>query len=284
MLTLDEILAHDDPYPHVLELAASGDRSLIVPVRAALQPLAEAEDWYRAGLMARILVGVEGAAAVPWLLGLLGPALEGFEDPEPFQLSVGRALHEDPEGCRPAVLAAVASPGPHLRRAGLWALGSIVGPDDLGLMREAMSDPDPSMRREAFSGLTSDVALREIVVEALHDPDEWIRREAVIRLGWSGSPDAFDLLIPLVADPSRVVRGVLGEAIGRLAGQTIDPLTHERAAEAVRRVLADTVPIARVRLARNLGLLRRSGSLLAALSEDPDPEIRDIARQALEER
>ncbi|SNY54397.1 HEAT repeat domain-containing protein [Paractinoplanes atraurantiacus] len=260
MLTLDEVLAHDDPYPHVLELAASGDRSLIAPARAAAQRFADASDWHGAGLMARILVGVEGSQAVPLLLAILAPVLrdEHFEDPEMLRLSVGRALSEDPAGCRSTVLAAVASSDPDLHRAGLWALGAIAGPDDLGLIRQGMAGPDPSTRRQTLTGLSDDAALREIAVEALRDSDEWVRREAVIRLGWSGPASMLDLLIPMAADPSSAVRSIVGEAIVRLAAPR--PESHDAAAEALRSLLTDTNHWARTRAAVGLSVLRGAGS------------------------
>ncbi|XVU22516.1 hypothetical protein ACQPZJ_35340 [Actinoplanes sp. CA-054009] len=51
------MLTLDDPYPHTLELAASGDRALIAPARAALLRLVADDEWHHAGYPARILAG-----------------------------------------------------------------------------------------------------------------------------------------------------------------------------------------------------------------------------------
>ena len=44
-------------------------------------------------------------------------------------------MEADPVGCRPTVLSFIATAHRDLRRAGLWALGYVVQPEDLELLR-----------------------------------------------------------------------------------------------------------------------------------------------------
>ncbi|MFC3736089.1 HEAT repeat domain-containing protein [Paractinoplanes deccanensis] len=153
-------------------------------------------------------------------------------------------------------------PWPIALEAGLSSLGEVYRPGLEDLMRQALSDPDASLRREAFSGLPGDSGALELVIEGLRDPDEWIRREAVIRLGWSATrEDARDdapegpstarsiahLLIPLVKDPSPVVRSTIGQVIGRLYAGRDD---QEEAVHILLGLLAEDDPQTRARAAQ----------------------------------
>ncbi|MGR6321676.1 HEAT repeat domain-containing protein [Micromonospora soli] len=272
-----------DPWPLVRELAVSGDRSAAASVQAALERHARERNWYGRDLMAHVLAGLSGAEVFPLLLRVFAGALRGEDDEDGERL--GRALsavmRADRAGCRAVILPALAGDDPDLRRAALWALRDVFEPSDMGTLREALADPDPAIRRIAVSSLPSvaeDPQAYELVVATLQDPDDWVRHHAVLLLAWSAPPAVVDHLVPLTSDPSWYVRSALGQAIGRMAANSD---RAPAAATALRKLLADSESAVRSHAATGLGLLGESLDALQSTTDDPDWWVRAAVTNAL---
>ncbi|MEV0429492.1 HEAT repeat domain-containing protein [Micromonospora sp. NPDC050495] len=273
----------DDPWPLVREVAGSGDRSAVAPVRAALQRYARERNWYGRDLMAHVLAGLSGAAGFPLLLRTYADALRGEDedDGERLGMALGVAMRVDRAGCRAVILPLLAGEDPELRRAALWALRGVFEPPDLETLRAALADPEPAVRRAALHALPRvdhDPLAYELVVAALRDPDAEARRHAVLLLAWSAPPAVVDHLVPLAADPVPYVRSSVGEALGRrAAGSDRVPV----AAAALRGLLADDGPSVRAGAIRGLGLLGGPLDALAARIDDPDWWVRATLAEVL---
>jgi hypothetical protein len=272
-----------DPWPLVRELAVSGDRSAAASVQAALERYARERNWYGRDLMAHVLAGLARAEAFPLLLRVFGGALRGEDDEDGERL--GRALsavmRADRAGCRAGILPALAGDDPDLRRAALWALRDVFEPSDMGTLREALADPDPAIRQTAVNSLPSvndNPQAYELVVAALQDPDDWVRHHAVRLLAWSAPPAVVDHLVPLTSDPSWCVRSALGQAIGRMAANSD---RAPAAATALRKLLADSNSAVRSHAATGLGLLGESLDALQSTTDDPDWWVRVAVTNAL---
>ncbi|MDG4801317.1 HEAT repeat domain-containing protein [Micromonospora sp. WMMD980] len=111
-------------------------------------------------------------------------------------MTAGDTLTRPRGGADRAAVRAVVLPLLHdadrsTRRAALWALDDVHEPSDLATLREALTDPDPVIRRTALSSLPAvdtDPQAYALVLTALRDPDEWVRHHAVLRLAWSAPP------------------------------------------------------------------------------------------------
>ena len=198
-MTLAEVFLHvetfdGDPWPTVRELATSGDRSLVPHVQAALERYLDEDEWYGRDLMVYILAGLRGTAAFPLLLRAFARPLR-FDDRDNLCAWLADVMDADPPGCRPTILSFIASGHRDLRRAGLWALGYVVEPGDLELLRQAVADSDPAIRQDALGALSSlkhERRAYELVASALHDPDDQTRQAAVLYLRWFTAPAAVE--------------------------------------------------------------------------------------------
>ncbi|MFF5235368.1 HEAT repeat domain-containing protein [Dactylosporangium sp. NPDC000521] len=271
---------HGDPWPTIETLATSGDRSLIPPVQAALECYLDEHQWYGRDLMAYILAGIRGTGAFPLLLRAFARPLR-HDDRDSLCALLGDVLQADPVGCRPTILSFIAEEHADLYKAGLWALGYVVQPSDLELLRRAMADPSPEIRRVALGSLSSlkrNQSAFELVASALHDQDDSVRTSAVLHLRWFDTPTAVERLIPLAHDPAAHIRSALGETIGNL------PIESERlpaAVAALVSLLADPEPRVRAGAARGLGALGRPLEALQAAASDPAPQVRAAVAMAL---
>lgn len=275
-----------DPWPLVRELAASGDRSAAVSVQAALERYVREGNWYGRDLMAHVLAGLCGAEAFPLLLRVFAGALRGEDDEDGERLgrALGIAIHADRAGCRAVIVPALAGDDPGLRQAALWVLRGVFEPSDMGVLRKALADPDPVIRRAALSSLPrldDNPQAHELVVTALQDPDSWVRHDAVVTLAWSAPSAAVDHLVALASDPARWVRSAVGEAIGRRAANSD---RAPAAAAALRGLLADTESSVRAMAARGLGLLGVSLDALESMTDDPDWWVRAAVAEVLAAR
>jgi hypothetical protein len=273
----------DDPWPLVRELAANADRSAAAPARAALERYARERNWYGRDLMAHVLAGVSGAEVFPLLLRVFAGVLRGEDDDdgELLGMALSAVMRADPAGCRAVILPLLAGDDPNLRRAALWALGDVFEPPDMGTLREALADPDPAIRRTALNSLPSvnnNPQAYELVVTALQDLDAWVRNNAVLLLAWSAPPPVVDHLVSLTSDPSWYVRSALGEAIGRMAANSD---RAPAAAGALREMLADSEPAVRAGAVRGLGLLGVSLDALQSRMDDPDWWVRAAVADVL---
>jgi hypothetical protein len=158
-ITLAEVFRHvetldGDPWPTIRELVASEDRSLVPPVQAALERYLDEHEWYGRDLMVYILAGIRGTAVFPLLLRAFARPLQR-DDRDNFCAWLADVMETDPAACRPTILSFIASGHRDLRSAGLWALGYVIQPSDVELLRQALADPDPRIRQDALVALSS---------------------------------------------------------------------------------------------------------------------------------
>ncbi|GAA1550258.1 hypothetical protein GCM10009827_083610 [Dactylosporangium maewongense] len=231
----------------VQELAASGDRSLVPRVQAALERCLDDEDHEGVELLAGILAGIRGTRAFPLLLRAVARPVK--HEWEGLQATLAGLMAADPAGCRPAVLAFAAERHRDLRCAGLWALGHVVTPADVELLEAALRDADRRVRGTALGALSElhgDERVVPAMVGMLRDPELGLRSGALMSLGYYGDLAALDSMVALRTDPSVLVREVLSVAVAQLLAPTWRPSTKaataaqaETARAALRELLGD---------------------------------------------
>ncbi|MCX5739402.1 MAG: hypothetical protein NTZ61_13075, partial [Proteobacteria bacterium] len=179
-------------------------------------------------------------------------------EPSPAVLELPRLLVS--HGVTAPVREAVAYASPRLRAACIEALATVES--DPALWRDALADPDASVRRMALRALPA-AALREpIVAAALHaslaDPDLRARAEAARRVGADGEAVLVDLLDS--GDAAAVVAALdaAPPALARAATRQLDA-ADPRVRAAALRALARAADDGAVEFAA-----------LSARLEDPD--------------
>lgn len=267
---------YDDIEPTVTALAACGDTALVPRLREALDRFLDDENFYGRDLIAGVLAGIEGVAALPVLLR--ASARDLGDDQDSLQTEISELLSADREAARTVVLELVASDSPELRRVGLWALGFVVEPEDNELLAAAVADTDPEVRCLAISTLTDpggDDRAFGAVVSALRDPHGQVRVSAAARLGYIGRSDAVGPLVARAADQSPRVRSMVAYALGRLG--------KDEATPALRRLVRDADPNVRNLATDALGSVGGPAAVdtLLALAGEEDPQRRAQAANAL---
>lgn len=181
---LEKVIRHavelEDDYldiaPTVEALASSGEVTLVPDLAAALDRFLDEENFYGRDLIAAVLAGIQGTAALPVLLR--ASARDLGDDQDSLQTEIVELLHADPASCRPTVLAFVASDEAALRRVGLWALGFVTETVDATVLAAAATDPDPAIRSMAV-GSVGDPAHDDeafgVPLRALGDADDQVR-------------------------------------------------------------------------------------------------------------
>ncbi|MFF5230657.1 HEAT repeat domain-containing protein [Dactylosporangium sp. NPDC000521] len=201
----------------VQELAASGDRSFVPQLQAALERCLDDEDFEGVELLAEILAGIRGTRAFPLLLRAVARPVQ--HEWEGLQATLAGLMEADPAGCRPVALAFAGERHRDLRCAGLWALGHVVTPDDFELLDAALHDEDRRVRGTAsgaLSKLYGDERVLPALVRMLQDPYPGLRGSTLMTLGYYGDLAALDSMVALRHDPSVLVREVLSYAVGQL--------------------------------------------------------------------
>lgn len=211
----------------------------------------------------------------------------------------------------PAIRAALASPEPELRRAGLWALARIeeVGTSTLAAPRLLDSDPEVAAAaafalgqigdahaqatlRQGLAGTAAKpAALRalarcgtasvaEDLAARLDAPSATVRAAAALSLGLlkkrlpkAVAPSYAIRLVPLVTAPEPEVRFGATYALARFVGP--------EAAVGLVAALTDTDPEVRMWAAIGLGRSGANPSVLDAVMRDPDWRVRAAAAAAL---
>jgi HEAT repeat protein len=260
----------------VTQLAASGDLSLMQRLHEALEQFLREENFYGRDLIADILAGIAGTAALPELLRASSRDLG--DDQDGLQSEIIDLLQADPAGARAAVLDAVASGTSELRRTGVWALGFIAGAGDVPTMAAAATDLDRRVRSLAIRTVpdpAGDDQAFLVLTRALDDDDDDVRSAAVTRLGAIGRADAAGPLTALAADSAPRVRRRVAYALGRLG--------RNEAAPALLRLLRDHDRSVREHAAEALGSVGGPEAIaaLVALARDKDPQQRALAATAL---
>jgi HEAT repeat protein len=267
---------YDDIAPTLAALAACGDTGLVPRLHEALDRFLDDENFYGRDLIAGILAGIEGPAALPALLRASARNLG--DDQDGLGSQIIELLGSDRAAGRRAVLACVTGDSAELRRVGLWALGFVAEPQDVELLLAAATDPDPEVRFEALGALPDPAgderALRTLVV-ALRDPVERLRAAAASYLGRTRRAEAVEPLVAIAGDPAPRVRAMVAHALGRLPGDAATP--------ALLRLCHDPDPPVRDHAYEALGSIgsRAAVDALLAFAAGADPQPRARAAQAL---
>ncbi|MEW2427836.1 HEAT repeat domain-containing protein [Micromonospora sp. NPDC047644] len=267
---------YDDIAPTVTALTASGDTALVPRLQRVLDRFLDEGNFYGRDLIASVLAGIDGAAALPVLLR--ASARDLGDDQDSLQAEIIELLHTDRATGRGVVRDFATGDTPELRRVGLWALGFMVEAQDVDLLAAAATDADPEIRSMAVGSIPDpagdDWAFGALVL-ALRDLNEQVRVSAASRLGYTGRADAVAPLVALAADPTPRVRSVVAYALGRLG-------SHE-ATGALQRLLHDPDRHVREDAAEALGSVGGPAAVdtLLVLAADQDPQLRVQAAKAL---
>lgn len=282
---LDSVIRHasqldesdyDDIAPTVDSLTGSGDITLVPRLHEALDRFLDEENFYGRDLIAGVLAGIAGVAALPALL--LAGARDLGDDQDGLQAEIAGLLDADPAASRRMVLELVRNDAPEQRRVGLLALGSVAESGDVELLGEAATDADPEVRLMAIDA-TPDPADNDrafhVLVAALHDPDEQVRISATSRLGSINRPDAVAPLTAAASDPVPGIRARVAYAFGQLGSAAATP--------ALLRLLDDPDRHVRDQARDALGSVGGPAAVDALLAQaaDQDPRLRAQAAKAL---
>jgi HEAT repeat protein len=267
---------YDDIEPVVAALTACGDVALVPRLHEALDQFLDQGNFYGRDLIAGILAGIQGPAALAVLLR--ASARDLGDDQDSLQTEIIELLRADPVTGRRTAFEFVNGDTPQLRLAGLWALGFVVDARDVELLAAAATDADATVRSTAIDSIpdpaNNDQAFR-VLVRALTDLNEQVRVSAVNRLGYTGRADAVAPLIALATDRAPRVRYMLAYALGRLRSPEATP--------ALLRLLHDPDRQVREHAADALGSVGAPAAVdaLLELAADQDPQQRIQAAKAL---
>lgn len=293
---------YDEIAPILTALAACGDLTLVPRLHEALDRFLDDQNFYGRDLIAGILAGIQGLAALPALLR--ASARDLGDDQDSLTGEIIDLLHTNKAAARRTALDLATGDAPELRRAGLWALGLVVEAQDVELLAAAVTDADPRVRSVAIGSIpnpaTGDRAFQMLVM-ALRDLDDQVRISAVSRLGYTGRADAVAPLAALATDPVTRVRSMVAYALGQLRKVEAtpallrlrhDPDWHVRenahealgsiggaaAVDALLLIAADEDPLLRAQAARALARAvdsdPRVPPQLTTLAQDDEPAVR----------
>ncbi|GAA1535135.1 hypothetical protein GCM10009827_061700 [Dactylosporangium maewongense] len=257
-------------------LSASGDTALVSPLHEALDRFLDDGNFYGRDLIARILAGIQGPAALPALLR--ASARDLHDDQDSLSAEIIVLLEADRATARRTVVEFATSDTPELRHTGLWALGFVAEAQDIELLAAAATAVDAAVRSTAIGSIPDpdgDDRAYRVILSALDDPDQQVRAAAVSRLGFTDRTDAVAPLAARVDDPAPQVRSMVAYALGRLCGaDTIPALLH---------LLHDPDQHVRERAVEALGSVGGSAAVdtLLGLAAAEDPQLRAQAAAAL---
>lgn len=189
-------------------------------------------------------------------------------------LEAARALARLGKHGEAQLVKAAKSANPVLRCRALFGLGDCFLESSETVVRSALKDSDPSVRRVALSSLRRHSALTHLLV-ALRDPDFNVRSAAVMLCGHLGERSVAGNVILLSKDNNRAVRSSVAECLGLLA-------TSEAVAALVE-LSRDSDSGVRAAAVRSLGMARDNGAVDALLHalRDQTAEVRAYAVEAL---
>lgn len=192
---------YTDIEPTITALAACGDTTLVSRLNEALDRFLDEENFYGRDLIAGILAGIQGAAALPTLLR--ASARDLGDDQDSLSAEIIDLLYADKAASRLTAIEFAADEAPALRRAGVWALGFVAEAQDADLLATAATDNDPEIRSIAIGSIMNPAADDRgfhVLVLGLRVPDPQVRVSAVRRLGYTGRTKAVMRLVALAAD------------------------------------------------------------------------------------
>ncbi|MCO1594025.1 HEAT repeat domain-containing protein [Micromonospora sp. RHAY321] len=267
---------YEDIASTLAALSACGDATLLPLLRDALDRFLDDENFYGRDLIAGVLAGIEGVAALPVLL--IASARDLGDDQDSLQTEIIELLRADRAASRRVVRELATNDAPELRRVALWALEFVVEAHEVELLAAAVTDADAKVRSIAVGSIpdpaNDDRAFRALVL-ALGDADEQVRSAAASRLGSTGRADALSPLVALAADRVSQVRSTAVYALGRLGRREATPT--------LQRLLQDPDRHVRERAGEALGSVGGPAAVTAllALAGDKDPQLRVHAAKAL---
>lgn len=278
-----------------------------------------AADWKSRSRAARNLgsMGPWGVSAVPAAAKLLSDTAQSgsvvpvwidsltVDIPLPPGLESARALSQLGAQGEDELLKALGNVNPLLRRHAVFGLGNCFLESSEKAVKEALKDPDPSVRRAALGSLRVSSSLPRLLA-ALNDPDAGVRSAAAKLCGKLGDRTAAEQVAKLTKDNNRQVRRSVAEALGAIGASEATPALAELCrdndnfvrAEAVRALgkmkdgsatttlidaLKDRTVDVRAAAVEALGMLRDSRSIpsLYAALKDKNETVREKAQAAI---
>ena len=174
-----------------------------------------------------------------------------------------------------------ASDEPVHRLMAVYALGRMDVPGNLDLLKAALSDEVPDIRKVALEGLGSlcfaDFASwLDTVVPCLGDENREVRLTVVDLMGNCPNDEVLEHLMAALEDHDDWVRVRAIEALGRRAAETAVP--------GLVRAMADENKMVAIRAVEALGAVGGQSAFRALLAavEGDDPEMQAAAEEALE--
>jgi len=265
------------------------------------------------------LFAARGLAAIEPDLETLAALSTAAGDPDwrvAVEATVGLGKHAAPETL-PAVLQAAESASPHVRRTAYEALGSF--PDvERVLPRLTRGTRDVSSSAQAAAlvaiakVLPSGEARQHLAAHA-RDEDPVVRAGVAEAAQWLAAEDAVPMLSTLAEDPDRRVAGTAVEGLGRHLSADVraflhgvlarsdnglklasvlalregpDPADVAPLVQAIGAVQGDIAPEVTFNALLNLGAVGgpEAGAAVEAALHHPEPYVRRVARQVLEEK
>lgn len=283
-------------YEAAIALGRTGDQAAVPALKDALSDPDPGVRW-----MALEALGAIGGPALPVLIGLL--------DSDDVDLRWGAAVALGDIGDPAAIGSLVTALGDsdrYVRTRAALAL-SVIGVPALPPLAAASGSEDAGVRWAAALALGKIRSPESIetLSTLLADPDRSVRWKAAEALGVLGGASVVGPLVAALGDGDEAVRGEAAAALVAIGDPAISPLvealrTKERwfcAVEALRRMGDAAVPALRSALSRKNRWVRigaamilaeegdRQGTdLLVAALSDPDPDVREAAREVLDAR
>jgi HEAT repeat protein len=290
VFAVSKILPPDQAMPYLVAAFKDKDGDvrqeaveMLVPLRAAGVPaLVQAlkEDDVELRRLVIAALGQIGPDA-----GEAAPALRAFLDPNKEPNSGGeatQALALIGKPALPVLLEALKDPNPQVRQQAFFALGQI-GPASAETLVEAFKDPKPDVRLQAMQLLAAfgvtDRPVVQAVAELLKDRDATVRQQALATLeNLPADPrDVAPVLLRLQTDPDAAISRTAGERLARYGAAVVPSLVEG---------LKNEEAAVRVAAAQALGKLgpaaRDAVPALTEAEKDEKTEVQQAAKAALE--
>lgn len=253
-------------------LARIGDKS---DVSFFMELLEHAEDSHIINESLHFL-GVQAncVASAPLLLRCLD---HPYDDVKETALEACLALR-DPEVN--AQLTGLAGSGEPLKRMmAVYAMGQISAHDHLELLKEALEDPVPDIRKVALEAIGSLCAeqpgMFELLMPRLSDENREVRLALVELAGQIVTPESTDLLVEALSDSDNWVRIRAMESLGRRRVAKVLPLLVQ--------MLEDNELLVTLKIIEALGAIggKTAFRSLLALTGHEDPDVQRAVAEAI---
>ncbi len=272
---LIDILRSRNDAPNVRQAAAEalgklGSQSANQALIRALQPTETAE----VRVAAATALGKIGSPAATEALAMT------LKDADPYVRAAAEEALKALDTTADSVTRLLNSPEPLLRADGARKLAAMNTPAAGARLLDLFTDPDPTVRDAALEGLSgmSSMVPRTDVEQRLAAAEPHVRYAAAVLLGRWRQPESAPALISRANDPHPPVRAAVLDALQHIGSPATEAIF----------VAAARDRDAGVRLVAAKGLAKASSPeaavALRQLSEDPAPEVRQIAIDSLRMR